>query len=191
MRRYIKYRSNKGGDNLKIYLVYLVMDDILKNQFPYLVNADTVQYVTENIEISLYAYTRDKDIAMSFINCRNKDIFYVKKKKVHFEDWRKFNNRYYLYELNPVVLEGIDRPLAISRFEEMICTDIEQYKPSIEYIIESRKVNVDTNSINYLHNSEMLDMINKLYGVYKNPFELWVRYFAPTIDIVKMSKYLS
>ena len=176
---------------MKVYLVYLVMDDILKNQFPYLVNADTIQYVTENIEISLYAYTRDKDIAMSFINCRNKDMFYVKKKKVHSEDWRKFNNRYYLYELNPVVLEGIDRPLAISRFEEMICTDIEQYKPSIEYVIESRKVNVDTKSVDYLHNSEMLDMINKLYGVYKNPFELWVRYFAPTIDIVKMSRYLS
>ena len=175
---------------MKIYLVYLVMDDVLKNQFPYLVNPDTIQYITDNVEISLYAYTRDKKIAMGFSKCRNKDIFYIKKKKIESEDWRIFNDKYYLYELQSVILEGIDKPLVLSRFEEMICTDIEQYKPSIDYIVDSRKVNIDVDSVDYLHNSEMLEMINKVYGTYKNPFELWVRYFAPTIDIGRMGKYL-
>ena len=96
------------------------MDDTLKNQFPYLVNPDTVQYVTDEVEISLYAYTNRKDLAKSFSKCRNKDMFYIKKKKISDEEWKIFKDKFYLYELIPCVLDGIFHAVTISRFEEII-----------------------------------------------------------------------
>lgn len=174
---------------MQIYLMYLVLNNVMRNQFPYLINPDTIQYDSDGISLSLYAYTCDKDLAKLFLECRNKDIFYMKKKKIHKSEYKNFNSKFYLYELIDNGIPDYWHPLSVTRFESIIATDINQYSCSIHQLIDDRRKNIDVSSIEYLRNNEMLEAVNQVYGTYKTPFEIWVRYFAPTIDIYKLFKH--
>lgn len=173
---------------MNVYFAYLVLDNALAEDFPYLINGDTEQYVTDTINISLYGYCTNKEDMQKFMECRNKDIFYVKRKRVKRSEYKKFKERLYLYEIIETYFDGTYTPTVVTRFEEMIAKDLSQYKPSIDYVIDKHRKNQNTQSPEYLRNREMIKIIDKVYGKYKTQFEIWVRYFSPTIDVVKLLK---
>ena len=74
---------------MNVYFAYLVLDNALAEDFPYLINGNTEQYVTDNINISLYGYCTNKEDMQKFMECRNKDIFYVKRKRVKRSEYKK------------------------------------------------------------------------------------------------------
>lgn len=173
---------------MKIYRIYLSLDNRMENFFPYLINRQASERWDTRIH-TFYAWTIDEKSFRKFIKLRDSKMFSVIDEPVESFQIKEFRCEYPLYEIHKYELEGCDKALYIPEIEYTLGTGhiaskrlLQEYEVRMENLSMPEKLKLP---------KEMKDAITMYRNTsVENEFGIWLKYYCPTMNLSKIHKYL-
>lgn len=150
-----------------VYLAYIIIDQILLDKCPYIIDMNNVIYYGENFQYAFYGWTTNKNLIREFKDTRNSNIFKFKKIELDMSDYIKFKGKNYLYEIFYNLLEKNE---VLTFIEHQLITEY-KFQLIDRFLNESLKIKISVISKKYqsLFNNQLnSDPIHLFLIIYRS-----------------------